>query len=612
MTGTEKFKDEFVIPFFLLSFGHRMREAVPCPEDCGFFSCSSGPYELKILFKDVNPHLKVFENKDFFTVLLGRPIAGEGIDENLVRDGMEKLDDEDFIRSINGEFLIFRLDRSTGRFSIINDRFTSFPLYYFHDTAGKSFYASCYFSDLWSFLKDSGELEIRPESFFEFIWFQRLLGDKTYANNVFYLPDASILDFKDNKINLRRYWKRNYTKSTLNLFLHADRMAELVKNSVRRKSSDGKKYGHFLSGGMDSRSVLAAFEKEPPVCFTATAGENRERKKAREIALAKGAEHVSLELDPEHYGKILVPSVHVIGGMYNYDHGLFYGFNDAVGKHADVCFHGHGFDYMFQGMYIPSKPLVVAGRTLYLSSMLELPEDLVSFFINNASYRIKGADIWSIVLPEKRKELEEFQRESVSSILKAGRELTDNTYDLWEYLTFHHISRHYSYPNHASIATFAEQRTVSFDNDLFDFYLSLPPEHRFQGKIEKNCLKILDPKLARIWSANTNLPVTASAWRQTLYQAAGFVKRRIIPEKEKPAWTERTWMSREHALRNQQILQNAVDELCKSDILEQINFLDIKKIKESFPRWMKGENVEGLSGDLVQTILTTGTFLKQV
>lgn len=469
-----------------------------------------------------------------------------------------------------------------------------------------------FFSNLWECLKKENSLKFSQTSFFEFLWFQRLFGVKTLAENTFFLPDASALLLSpDGELNISRYWRRSYEKSIFSLKNHAYIMSELMKESVRQKTSDGKRYGHFLSGGMDSRSVLAAFNENPPVCFTATIADNREQRIARKIARAKGAEHVFLQLDPEQYGRILKPSVRVTGGMYNYDHGLFFGFNDAVKSRADVCFHGHGFDYMFQGMYIPGRSVSVFGHTLHLRKLVTPPEDLISYFIHNASYRIKGADVWAFVQKSKRTEYEEFQRNSIAEILSQGSKLTKDPHDLWEYLTFHHISRHYSYPNHASIATFAEQRTVSFFNDLFNLYLSLPVEHRFNGRIEKMCLSILDPKLAGIWSANTNLPVTASPWRQTLYQLAGALKRRILRQKEKETWEERTWPSREHALRNQATLKSAVLELCANDTLEQLEFLDLAKVKSDIRRWVQGEDVPGVSGDLVQTILNIGTFLNQ-
>ncbi|OGV51272.1 MAG: hypothetical protein A2X49_03655 [Lentisphaerae bacterium GWF2_52_8] len=612
----EKFTPVFSIPHFLLSL-------VPAEDAKAALSPEPGPesveeslsprWRLRIESSRVFPKPLVRRDGAFLTCLLGHPIVGDRIDRDFVFKSLWKDSelDKEALRRLNGEFLIIRFDSGTGQLQLVNDRFTSFPFYYYNDPEGKLFYGTPYFTQLWQVLKRSGKLKLNEEALFEFMWLQRVLGTKTYAKDALFLPDASVFSWLDGESQIHRYWERDYTKSGRSFSQNASLMAELTRQSVRRKTSEGTRFGHFLSGGMDSRSVLAAFDdKGPlPVCFTATVSENRELRTAREIALAKGARHLALELDTEHYAKILEPSIRTIGGMYNYDHGLFYGYNDAVRREADICFHGHGFDYMFQGMYIPVKKLVFRGRSLYYSPIMKLPDDLAGFFISKVSYRVKNADLWEFVRPERQRELRDSQRSSVEAVLEAGRKLTDNPNDLWEYLTFHHISRHYSYPNHASIATYAEQRTVSFDNELFDFYLSLPVEHRLHGKIEKRCLSILDPRLAKIRSANTNLPVTASNLTQTLYQLAGFAKRRIIPEKPQ-GQQERTWLSREETLLTNRPLQLKVEELLESGALQELEFFDTDKLRDGIRRWLKGEKVPGLSGDMVQTALSLGTFLR--
>jgi asparagine synthetase B (glutamine-hydrolysing) len=497
---------------------------------------------------------------------------------------------------------------------LANDRFTSWPVYYAADPARNLFVASPYFGDLWHFMTQEGLGRIHAESVFEFLWFQRVLGTKTHLENVSFLSDASILEWDGEHCGIQSYWRRAYAKSRLSLRAHAVQLAEQMRRSVRCKTGDGKRYGHFLSGGMDSRSVLCAFPDDSsvlPTCFTATVSENRELRTAAAIAEVRGARHVGLRLDPEHYGRILDHSVRVVGGMYNYDNGLFYGFEDLVRRYADVCFHGHGFDYMFQGMYIPGRSVVVGGRTLYLRFPLDLPDDLVSWFITNASYRTKRADVLRYVRPERRGHFQDFLRHSVGEVLARGRTMTENPYDLVEYLTFHHISRHYSYPNHASIATFAEQRTVSFFNDLFDLYLSLPIEHRFNGTIEKAALRILNPRIASIRSANTNLPVTASHWTQTLCQLASACRNRIFGTEAKPEWQERTWPGRDDAVRQQDSLKAALAGIFASGVLDQLDFLDTGLMADEFTRWVGGEALPGPSGDFVQAVLSVGTFLRQ-
>jgi asparagine synthetase B (glutamine-hydrolysing) len=607
-----KFTADFILPEMLLSILPLNEEKKRNRYGKHRFSAKSAEYMFLFEYSDINPVPEIIDNSDSVTIIFGAPVIEDKI--NIEQSVKFAIKDNEVNRSnlhkINGEFLIIHFNKKNSELSIINDRYTSIPLFYTYDKTDKSFTASVYFSSIWKYLADTGKQKLNQNALFEFLWFQRLFGTKTYDTNTFFLADSSILNLNNNKITISHYWQRNYQKNSNSLNQNAQSLAALVRQSVKRKSSDNQRFGHFLSGGMDSRTVLCGFD-EPPVCFTSTISENREFRKAAEIADAKGAKHIGLELDPEHFAKIFRHSTNVIGGMYNYDHGLFYGFNKAVREHADVCFHGHGFDYMFQGMYIPGNDVVIRGRHLYLRFMKDLPEDLVPYFINNASYRIKNADIWKYINDNHKKSLKEFQHTSINDILSKGKELTNNLNDLWEYLTFHHISRHYSYPNHASIATFAEQRTVSFDNDLFNLYLSTPHSHRFNGKIEKKALKILNPEIAAIWNANTNLPVTASCWKQTAYQLMTFIKHRFVPEKQVPAWKERTWPSRSDALKNQKSLKEAVLSLSASKKLENLDFLDISKLHSDIKQWMSGENIPGISGDFLQTLLTMGTFLEQ-
>jgi hypothetical protein len=124
-------------------------------------------------------------------------------------------------------------------------------------------------------------------------------------------------------------------------------------------------------------------------------------------------------------------------------------------------------------------------------------------------------------------------------------------------------------------------------------------------------LQILDPALAKIPSANTGMPITALGFERTVYQIFNAIKRRYLAEKDFESWTERTWPSREYAIRKQNSLKKSVNEIIKSNILEKLDFLDFSKIADSVPRWLEGEEVAGLSGDFIQTIITMGTFLKQ-
>ena len=46
-----------------------------------------------------------------------------------------------------------------------------------------------------------------------------------------------------------------------------------------------------------------------------------------------------------------------------------------------------------------------------------------------------------------------------------------------------------------------EPRTVAFDNDIFNFFLKTPVEFRFNGRLSKKTLKIINSQFANIISA---------------------------------------------------------------------------------------------------------------
>ena len=88
--------------------------------------------------------------------------------------------------------------------------------------------------------------------------------------------------------------------------------------------------------------------------------------------------------------------------------------------------------------------------------------------------------------------------------------------DKWELLTLNGLSRHYSWPNIASKMTLAHVRTPVFDNDIYDFYLSLPSKLRVTGRALRNAQKILNKQTAAIPTANFGLPCAESPLRKTI------------------------------------------------------------------------------------------------
>jgi len=355
--------------------------------------------------------------------------------------------------------------------------------------------------------------------------------------------------------------------------------------------------------------VIGAFEKAP-ICLTTTTAENRELRTARTIAAICSAAHIPVNFSPQDIGTIMDPALRISGGMYSFDHARFLGYRDLLREHADVYFHGHGFDFLFQGMYLPAKHPRIRGRALYYRSLAELPKDVAPFFIDNLSFRTKQTELPKYLLPETLRDTRKMLEENARAVLVSAANNTDE-YDLWDHLCFHHFTRHYSFPNLASISSSVEQRTVVFDNDIFNFYLSLPVQQRFDGRIQRRALPILSSELAKIPNANTRMPITASSFTQTFYQLAFILRNRFRSSKaDIPGWKERSWPSREYIFRNEGIYADELRDIAESEILAQIPFLNTAKLKQDIPAWLEGQEVPEMGADFLQLILTIGAFLK--
>jgi asparagine synthase (glutamine-hydrolysing) len=582
------------------------------------FVCESPYSTLSIESENFRPEPYYYNNENESICVFGNPIINEKIDrKSTAQFFLTEKASKAFLQSINGEFLIVHFNKRKNIIVVINDRFTSLPFYYY--CRNGVLIGSFAYNDLWLLLQQMEVLKVRDESFFEMLWLRRVLGTKTLDKHSLFLPAAHYLVYDGKTVQLKPYWCPDYTKDySSNAKDHSERLAETIKRSIIRKTSDHKRYGLFLSGGMDSRTILSAFDT-PPCCFTATYSKanNREYDITRELTRVKGAKHIHLQIPPDHFSNILYNAVKLSGGMYEAN-SIFMGFRDVIASEVDVAFHGHGFDYMFQGMYLPSKRYQIFSKTLMSRRLAPLGVDLVSEFLHKVSYRLKFPFLLDFVREEYRSHLMESLNEEVRKLLSQARMLSDDPYDHWEYLTFHALSRHYSYSDHASIHTNVEQRTASFDNDIYNMYLSLPVARRFDARVQRRALRHLNSQLANIKSANDNYPV-ASSYVRTCYQLKDYFLKAIrIKKQSRNVHTHliRTWPTYEWVIRNEKEINNIALNLSNSTSLEILPWLDLGKVGQQISVWLKkpDDQYQGLSkymGDFIWNLITLDQFLKQ-
>lgn len=579
------------------------------------FRAVSGELCFSVITENLKGKVVWQEDDQNAIVVFGTPIVEDKIDHVLLaKKILENGQNEKYLHAINGSFLIFHFDKRSCILNIINDRFTGYPLYCF---AKKDFFiGTFYYNDLFLFLHQYGYLDLYEEAFFEVLYFRRLLGTKTLDLKSFFLPAANLLSFNGSEVRLRRYWTQEYSKNhRYQLRENGERLALAIRKSIARKTSDGKRYGLFLSGGLDTRTILAAFPS-PLVCFTATSRKvkNREYEIAHELSILKGSEHVHLPLPQNHYSSVMPYAVKLNGGVYT-SMPLFLGFQGYVSPRVDVAFHGHGFDYMFQGMYIPANYLRPLSLPLAARRLKRVSSDVVSEFMFGVSYRVKYPFLFDFVVQGQRDRIKEFMHESVREIYRGAVALSENPYDQWEYLTFHFLSRHYSYPDHASINTNAEQRAISFDNDIYDLYLSMPVEHRFDARVQRAALELLGHSFAEIPSANDGLPITSS-YVKSLYQLKSWAQILLNLKKRNraPDHHIRTWATARWLLMNEKYFRDEVSRLWESPALTDISWIDRDALRNTIEMFYRnpGMRFSNYLGDALWGLLNLELFLRQM
>ena len=147
------------------------------------------------------------------------------------------------------------------------------------------------------------------------------------------------------------------------------------------------------------------------------------------------------------------------------------------------------------------------------------------------------------------------------------------------HLIMHNLSRHYTFLNIASIRTFAEERTIAFDNQLFDFYLSLPAGARLDKRVFTGAIRLLDKQLYSVRNANTNYNIYDPDFILTAKLAIGKTLSKIgVNALLPPSQKERSWPVRSDIIKGSDKIRKYAESLANSDALSMLGFLDMDKI----------------------------------
>jgi asparagine synthase (glutamine-hydrolysing) len=169
--------------------------------------------------------------------------------------------------------------------------------------------------------------QIDKKAIEEFLHIGWLLDNRTWFENTQLLPAASVLswDLRDCSARVRRYWWWDRTKpiqGTVGLEEAAEELARLLTAAVVTRCRPGERVGITLSGGLDSRAILAAMPDRCHPIDAVTFGKRGcdDIRIAARAAALKGARHHVVELDSQSWLEPRIDAVWWTDGRKDLSH----------------------------------------------------------------------------------------------------------------------------------------------------------------------------------------------------------------------------------------------------------------------------------------------------
>lgn len=253
---------------------------------------------------------------------------------------------------INGMFACAFWDARNDQLVLARDRFGKKPLFYYQDTRRFLFG-----SEIKALLAYGGvERNVNLRALHEYLTYSYITGEQTILEGVRRLPPASVLVVRNGEVFCRPYWELKFQPAP-NLpgeVEVGEQLEELLRDAVRRRLMSDVPLGAFLSGGLDSATVvafMAQLSNRPVQTFTIGFEEldYSELEDARIVARHLGTDHHEMIVKPSALD-VLPNLVWHLDEPFGDSSALpTYYVCQAARQHVTVALSGDGGDEVFAG-----------------------------------------------------------------------------------------------------------------------------------------------------------------------------------------------------------------------------------------------------------------------
>ena len=424
-------------------------------------------------------------------IILGRPIievsdwkSYDNYEDNFITKFLIKkyieLDIDAFCNQLNGAFSILVIDYKHNRLSIISDKFGIYPIYTFGDTKLNTFQFSSNFKNLEDNISD--KLKIDRVSVAEFLKKGFIYHPNTYYKEIKTLENGiyCILDFDKKTITKKKYYK--IKAKPINDFNYlVDKLSKALLKSIERRTLKffGKK-AVFLSGGTDSRMILANTVDKNIDAVTLYNEENYEIDTTKNIAKLLKINHKLIKRDIDYYFNSFNSSLKINGSrsLPTDDHFLNLRVDERIAKY-DTILTGCYADWLFKGIALDRVQLSIFSNKLPLHK-------LKPFNYNFFSKRSLLKD-----------EYEKMIKNREDQIFLNKKSHIDN-----EIARLFPLFQEETSATRLTLQQLFPWDSIFSDNDVMEVYLQIPAKYKINSEVYDKAVSLILNKVKNIPHAN--------------------------------------------------------------------------------------------------------------
>jgi len=425
----------------------------------------------------------------------------------------------DLLSKLNGMFSFALWDESEKRLFLARDRFGKKPLYY--AVFGSQF---IFGSELKAILEHPAvHREIDRDALRQYLAYEYIPAPKSIFKNIYKLEEGSYMIVQNgNILPARRYWDLDIAHSKgFSVEDAKSKLYTLLKDAVKRRLISDVPLGVFLSGGIDSSTVVALMAElmDPKDIKTFSIGFSEksfdESSDARAVASYFGTDHHEEVVGPETMLSVLPKITDMLDEPFA-DSSIIptYLVSRFTRKTVTVALGGDGGDELFLGY-----PSFLAHKMHNQTAFIPAP--LKRLLLNCAGAMIPHSDrymslsckvkrfarglgfpedirhqVWiGAITPQEQNHL--FAEKGVSNdiyartaeLYKKVRSLDPLDRAIYLYIHTYLTGDILTKVDRASMATSLEVRAPFLDVNVAEFAATIPPEYKLKGSTTKWILK---------------------------------------------------------------------------------------------------------------------------